>query len=161
MYLRPYLNLLVKPRIVFRFSGKNIILCILKGEMPFKIHKIIFFSRKKKCAPSLPKIFRLMTWNTYFFTWPKLNYFVCCSNSPVTCGCVHVRNAWFRCLLSLSCSPRWCHDWYWCGHYWWLWKFKIQYKFTITWISWNWYSFYFHKNLVSLNTYSRAPDKRA
>ena len=24
---------------------KNIILCILKGEMPFKMHKIIFFSR--------------------------------------------------------------------------------------------------------------------
>ena len=41
---RPYLNLLVKPRF-FRFSGKNIILCILKGEMPFKMHKIIFFSR--------------------------------------------------------------------------------------------------------------------
>ena len=34
----PYLN--------FRFSGKNIILCILKGEMPFKMHKIIFFYRK-------------------------------------------------------------------------------------------------------------------
>ena len=44
---RPYLNLLVKPRNFFRYSGKNIILCILKGEMPFKIHKIIFFSRKK------------------------------------------------------------------------------------------------------------------
>ena len=39
-----YLNLLVKPRIFFRFSGKNIILCILKGKMPFKMHKIIFLS---------------------------------------------------------------------------------------------------------------------
>ena len=54
---RPYLNLLVKPRV---FSGKKyIILCILKGEMPFKMHKIIFFSRKKKslkkkmCLPYL------------------------------------------------------------------------------------------------------------
>ena len=28
------------------FSGKNIILCILKDEMPFKMHKIIFFPRK-------------------------------------------------------------------------------------------------------------------
>ena len=43
------LNLLVKPRIFFRFSGKNIILCILKGEMPFKVHKItLFFFQKKK-----------------------------------------------------------------------------------------------------------------
>ena len=40
---RTYLNLLVKPRIFFRFSGKNIILYILKGKMPFKMHKIVFF----------------------------------------------------------------------------------------------------------------------
>ena len=41
---QPYLNLLVKPRILFRFSGKKyIILCILIGEMPFKMHKVIFF----------------------------------------------------------------------------------------------------------------------
>ena len=39
----PYLNSLVKPRIFFRFSGKNRILGILKGKMPFKMHKIIFF----------------------------------------------------------------------------------------------------------------------
>ena len=56
---QPYLNLLVKPRNVFRFSGKNIILCIFKSKMPFKMHKIIFFSRKKKdkkkyvCLPIL------------------------------------------------------------------------------------------------------------
>ena len=44
----PYLNLLVKPRIFFRFSGKNIILCILKGKIAFsKIIKLYFFSRKK------------------------------------------------------------------------------------------------------------------
>ena len=41
---RPYLNLLVIHSFFFRFSGKNIILCILKGEMPFKRHKIVFFS---------------------------------------------------------------------------------------------------------------------
>ena len=44
---RPYQNLLVKPRIVFRFSEKYIILCILKGEMPLKMHKIIFLPEKK------------------------------------------------------------------------------------------------------------------
>ena len=40
----PYLNLLVKPK----KSGflEKVILCILKGEIPFKMHKIIF-SRKK------------------------------------------------------------------------------------------------------------------
>ena len=35
---------------VFRVSGfleKKNILCILKGEMPFKMHKSIYFSRKK------------------------------------------------------------------------------------------------------------------
>ena len=36
------------------FQGKFIILCIFKGEMHFKMHKIIFFSRKrrikKKCV---------------------------------------------------------------------------------------------------------------
>ena len=37
-------------KIFFRFSGKNIILCILKGEMTFKMHKITFFFRKKKYA---------------------------------------------------------------------------------------------------------------
>ena len=30
------------------FSGKNIILCILKGISPFKMHKIIF--RLSKCT---------------------------------------------------------------------------------------------------------------
>ena len=29
---------------MYIFSGKNIIWCILKGEMPFKMHKIISFS---------------------------------------------------------------------------------------------------------------------
>ena len=38
----PYRSLLVKPRI---FS--NIILCVLKGEMSFKMYKIIFFPEKK------------------------------------------------------------------------------------------------------------------
>ena len=45
---RPYLNLLVKPRIFSGFLEKNIILCILKGKMPSKMHKIIFFFQKKK-----------------------------------------------------------------------------------------------------------------
>ena len=38
---QPYLNLLVN---FTRFLEKNISLCILKGEMPFKMHKTIFFS---------------------------------------------------------------------------------------------------------------------
>ena len=42
---------------------RNIILCILKGKgkLPFKMHKIIFFSRKNKnkiYVPTLPKIFK-------------------------------------------------------------------------------------------------------
>ena len=50
---RPYLNLLVKPRIFFRTSGKYIIVCILKGEMPFKIHQIINSLKKYVCLPYL------------------------------------------------------------------------------------------------------------
>ena len=50
----------MKPRIFLGFLEENIILCILKGEMPFegkmpfKMHKIISFSRKKSvCVPYL------------------------------------------------------------------------------------------------------------
>ena len=39
----PYLNLLVKPRVFSCFLEKYIILCILKGKMPIKMHKIIYF----------------------------------------------------------------------------------------------------------------------
>ena len=43
----PYLNLLVKHRFFSSFFfEKNIILCILKGKMPFKMRKIIFFQNK-------------------------------------------------------------------------------------------------------------------
>ena len=58
-----YLNLLVKPRIFSGFLEKNIILCILKGKMSFKMHKIIFFFPEKRiikkniCVLTLPKIF--------------------------------------------------------------------------------------------------------
>ena len=55
---RPYLNLSVKPRIVSGFLDKNIILCILKGAMPFKMHKIIFFSRKKDMCAYHTKYFQ-------------------------------------------------------------------------------------------------------
>ena len=73
---RPYLNLLVKPIIVFRISVKNIILWILKGKMPFKMYKIIFFPEKKKmkkkmCA-YLPKISDLLPETHLFFYWPYL-----------------------------------------------------------------------------------------
>ena len=43
-----YKNLLVKPRIFSRFLEKYIILCSLKGKMPFKMHKLYSFSTKKK-----------------------------------------------------------------------------------------------------------------
>ena len=47
MVTRLYLNLLVKPRFILGFLAKNLILCILKGKMPFRMHKIInFFFRK-------------------------------------------------------------------------------------------------------------------
>ena len=69
----PYRNLQVKPRFFSGFLDKNIILCILKGEMPFKMHKIIFFSsRKKKCVPILPKMSRLVTRNTLSFLFGLL-----------------------------------------------------------------------------------------
>ena len=70
----PYLNLLVNLDF-FRFSGKKIILCILKGKMPFKIHKIIYFSSEKKiikkyvCLPYL-KCSDLLSKTHLFFIWP-------------------------------------------------------------------------------------------
>ena len=72
----PYLNLLVKPRIVFRFSGKTIILCILKGEMPFKMHKIKKNPEKKiikknMCAyPTLNFQTCYQKHINLFFIWP-------------------------------------------------------------------------------------------
>ena len=48
---RLYLKLLVKPRLFFTdFLEKNRILYILKGEMPFIRHKIIFFPEKNISA---------------------------------------------------------------------------------------------------------------
>ena len=43
---QPYLNLVVKPRIFSGFLEKYIILCILKREMSFKMHKIIYIFPK-------------------------------------------------------------------------------------------------------------------
>ena len=69
---QPYQNLLVIPRFFFQdFWKKYINVCILKGEMPFKMHKIIYFFPEKKiknnyvCLPYL-KIFILVTGNTLF-----------------------------------------------------------------------------------------------
>ena len=50
---RPYLNLLVKPSFLFRFSGKNEILCILKGKMQDTFQNAwnyILAKKKKMCA---------------------------------------------------------------------------------------------------------------
>ena len=65
----PYLNLLMKPRFFFMFSGKNIILCVLKSKLPFKRHKVIFFQKiiqKRNCMPTLSYIFRPVT-HLYFY----------------------------------------------------------------------------------------------
>ena len=77
---RPYLNLLVKPRIFFRFSRIYIIiLCILKGEMHFKMHKVIFFFQKKiiktkyVCLPYL-KFSDLLPETHLFFYLALLRY---------------------------------------------------------------------------------------
>ena len=46
------------------------ILCILKGEMHFKMHYLFFFRKKifkKMCVPTLPEIFRPLTRNTLNF----------------------------------------------------------------------------------------------
>ena len=44
--IRPYLNLLVKPRIFSGFLERSIISCILKAYFFYKMHKIIFFPEK-------------------------------------------------------------------------------------------------------------------
>ena len=72
----PYLNLVVKPRIFQVFRKKNIIfLCILKGQMSFKMDKIIYFSRKKiikknMCAYPTINFQTRYPKHTYFFIMP-------------------------------------------------------------------------------------------
>ena len=41
-----HINLLVKPRFFSGFLVKTITLCIMNDEIPFKMHNIIFLSRK-------------------------------------------------------------------------------------------------------------------
>ena len=58
----------------FFFWKKYIILCILKGISAFKMHKIIFFSRKPEKILSFTSKFRLgrVTLNIgIFFIWPN------------------------------------------------------------------------------------------
>ena len=49
----------------------------MKGEMPLKMHKIIFFQQKKliknkKMCATLSQIFKSITQNTlFFFIYPK------------------------------------------------------------------------------------------
>ena len=47
------------------------ILCIIKGMLPLKMHKIIFFQKenneKQICVPVLPEFFRPVTSNTIIF----------------------------------------------------------------------------------------------
>ena len=47
---------MVKPRIFLGHNNNNF-LNILKGEIPFKMHRIIYiFPEKEICVPTLPKI---------------------------------------------------------------------------------------------------------
>ena len=68
---RPYLNLL---NFDFFFK-KNKILCILKGKMLFKMHKIILLFQIKKikyvCLPYL-KFPDPLPKHTYYFIWPNV-----------------------------------------------------------------------------------------
>ena len=41
-----------------------------------KMHKIIFFSRKKICLPTLPKIFRPVTRNTLIFLFGPTDIYI-------------------------------------------------------------------------------------
>ena len=76
---RPYLNLLVKPRIFFKFSGKKNIF-VMHFERQIRLSKCIklYLSPpppKKICVPTLPKIFRPTTLNTFFFYLALLTFF--------------------------------------------------------------------------------------
>ena len=67
------------------FSGKQIILCILKDILPFKMHKIIFFPEnlgKKKTKSPVNLAMVRVTLNTGIFIWP---YF-CCTNEHYIYG---------------------------------------------------------------------------
>ena len=64
--IRLYQNVLMKPRF-FQVFLKNYNLMHFEGEMPFKMHKIIFFPEKTICVPTPPRIYRPVTRNTLFF----------------------------------------------------------------------------------------------
>ena len=52
----------------------NIMLCILKGVMPFKMHKIIlFYGKNYICVPTLYKMYRPVTRNTLIFLFGLTN----------------------------------------------------------------------------------------
>ena len=70
-----YLNLLLKPRIVsglwekYNFSRKKYFYAFWKGFCLSKCMKILLFFHPKKCAPTLPKMFRNVTRNTLIFSF--------------------------------------------------------------------------------------------
>ena len=77
---RPYLNLLVNPWLFSRLK-KNIILCFLKGKMPFKMHKIIFSrknnnKKKYECLPYL-KFSNLLPKTHLFFYFATVHVCKC------------------------------------------------------------------------------------
>ena len=63
--------------LIIFFSGKNIILCILKGILPFKMHDIIFFSRKGEKILGFTSKFRQGRVSHLFLIW-HYHYGVSC-----------------------------------------------------------------------------------
>ena len=74
------------------------ILYILKGEMPFKMHNIIFFQNKICVPTTLPKIFRPVTRKTFIFLFGLSNMvvlFIALRKTELVallygCSCSHV-----------------------------------------------------------------------
>ena len=77
------------------------ILCILKGEMPFKMHKVFLFPEKKMCVPTLPKIFRPVNRNTLFF------FIICTVLGPLLFVVIFCKNSLFA--LSQNSTNEYVH----------------------------------------------------
>ena len=69
------LNILGRVGTHIFFWKKNIILCILKGILPFKMHKIVYFSRKPEKILGFTNIFNVgrvrLPLTQIFFIWPN------------------------------------------------------------------------------------------
>ena len=89
------MNELVKPRFFSGFPGKNIMLCILTGISPFKMHKIIFFQKKKtnkKRHVRLPclKFSVPLPETPLLFVWPNSRKYNSRKNSELTVFSIYI-----------------------------------------------------------------------